>query len=172
MYKIGEIIIYGNDGVCEVVDIGTLNITGINKKNKYYTLKPIYENGKIYAPIDTKVFMRPIITYEEVEQLIESIPFMEEAECNEKNSRLLQDYYKKFMQTHECIDLLAVIAGISGKKATAENNGKKLGQIDEKFMRTAKGLINDEFSVALGIPREEVETYIINKVKEIEENQK
>ena len=32
MYKIGEYIIYGNDGVCKVEDVGVLNISGINKK--------------------------------------------------------------------------------------------------------------------------------------------
>ncbi|MGX4601238.1 CarD family transcriptional regulator [Faecalimicrobium sp. JNUCC 81] len=164
MYKIGEFIIYGNDGVCEVEDIGTLNISGISKKRDYYTLKPVYENGKIYTPTDTSVFMRAIITYEEVQQLIELIPSMKEMECNEKNSRLLQSHYKKFMETHECVDLLAVISGIYTKKANATTKGKKLGQIDEKFMKIAQGLINDEFSVVLGIPREEVETYIKEKI--------
>ena len=165
MYKIGEFIIYGNDGVCEVEDIGMLNISGISKKKEYYTLRPVYENGRIYTPIDTNVFMRPIITYEEVQQLMEFLPSMKEMECNEKNSRLLESYYKKFMETHECVDLLAVISGIYKKKANATNKGKKLGQIDEKFMRVAQGLINDEFSVVLGIPREEVEAYIKEKIE-------
>lgn len=169
MYKIGEFIIYGNDGVCEVKDIGVLNISGINKKRTYYTLKPTYENGKIFTPVDTDVFMRSVITYEEVQQLIELIPSMKDVEFKEKNSRLLQAYYKNILQTHECADLLSVIAGIYEKKANAENKGKKLGQIDDRFMKVAEGLINDEFSVVLGIPREEVGTYISEKLKELEE---
>lgn len=165
MYKIGEFIIYGDNGVCEIEDIGVLNFSGISKKKDYYTLKPVYENGKIYTPIDTNVFMRPIVTYEEVQQLMELLPSMKEMECNEKNSRLLQSHYKKFMETHECVDLLAVVSCIYKKKANATNKGKKLGQIDEKFMRVAQGLINDEFSVVLGIPREEVEAYIKEKIE-------
>ncbi|MDU1539726.1 MAG: CarD family transcriptional regulator [Paeniclostridium sordellii] len=168
MYKIGEYIIYGNDGVCKVEDVGVLNISGINKKRIYYTLKPVYENGKIFTPIDTSVFMRSLIKYEEVQQLIESIPYIKDKKCNEKNSRLLQIYYKNLLQTHECSDLLTLIAGIYEKKDKAMENGKKLGQIDNRFMKVAEGLINDEFSVVLGIPREEVADYIKEKIKEYE----
>lgn len=167
MYKIGEFIIYGNNGVCEVEDIGGLNISGINKKNTYYTLKPAYENGKIFAPIDTSVFMRALITTEEVHKAIELIPSMKEMECNEKNVRLLQAHYEKYMKTHKCEDLLAVIVSIYKKEA----NGKKLGQIDDRFMKMASALINEEFSVVLGIEREEVENYIKEKVKEFEDKQ-
>lgn len=168
MYKIGEYIIYGNDGVCKVEDVGVLNISGINKKRIYYTLKPLYENGKIFTPIDTSVFMRSLINYEEVQQLIESIPYIKDKKCNEKNSRLLQIYYKNILQTHECSDLLTLIAGIYEKKDKAMKNGKKLGQIDNRFMKVAEGLINDEFSVVLGIPREEVADYIKEKIQEYE----
>lgn len=168
MYKIGEYIIYGNDGVCKVEDVGVLNISGINKKRIYYTLKPVYENGKIFTPIDTSVFMRSLIKYEEVQQLIESIPYIKDKKCNEKNSRLLQIYYKNLLQTHECSDLLTLIAGIYEKKDKAMKSGKKLGQIDNRFMKVAEGLINDEFSVVLGIPREEVADYIKEKIQEYE----
>lgn len=168
MYKIGEYIIYGNDGVCKVEDVGVLNISGINKKRIYYTLKPLYENGKIFTPIDTSVFMRSLITYEEVQQLIESIPYIKEKKCNEKNSRLLQIYYKNLLQTHECSDLLTLIEGVYEKKDNAIKKGKKLGQIDNRFMKVAEGLIKDEFSVVLGIPREEVKNYIKEKIKEHE----
>ncbi|RDY27281.1 hypothetical protein CHL78_009850 [Romboutsia weinsteinii] len=170
MYKIGEFIIYGNNGVCEVIDVGSINISGINKDKIYYTLKQIYENGSIFAPIDTRVFMRGVITYEEAQQLIERIPFIKEVECSEKNGKLLENYYKKFLESHECIDLLSIISSIYDKKDNAINSGKKLGQIDEKFMKIATGLIHDEFSVALGIPREEVQTYINEKIKEIKKN--
>lgn len=168
MYKIGEYIIYGNDGVCKVEDVGVLNISGINKKRIYYTLKPLYENGKIFTPIDTSVFMRSLINYEEVQQLIESIPYIKDKKCNEKNSRLLQIYYKNLLQTHECSDLLTLIAGIYEKKDKAMKNGKKLGQIDNRFMKVAERLINDEFSVVLRIPREEVADYIKEKIQEYE----
>lgn len=164
MYKIGEFVVYGNEGVCEVEDISELNIPGINKNKNYYTLKPMHENGKVFAPIDTNVFMRPVMTYEEIQKLIERVPSIKETECDVKNARLLQDYYKKLLKTHECIDLLTVMVSINDKKNNLIKNGKKLCQIDEKFMKIAKNLLEDEFSIVLGIPKEEVEEYIKDKI--------
>ncbi|MEG0856362.1 MAG: CarD family transcriptional regulator [Terrisporobacter sp.] len=165
MYQIGEFIIYGNNGVCEVEDIGLLDISGINQKKSYYTLKPIYENGQIFAPVDTNMFTRGLINKDEVEGLIQQIPFLEEIECNDKNVRLLQDCYKKLVDTHECIDLLTIIKNINDKKSKAAKLGKKLGQVDEKYLKIAKTLIDDEFSVVLGIPKKEVDSYIEEKLK-------
>ncbi|MGL6107006.1 CarD family transcriptional regulator [Romboutsia sp.] len=164
MYKIGEFIVYGNDGVCEIEDISELDIPGINKKKKYYILKPMHDNGKVFAPIDTTVFMRSVMTYEEIQKIIEQIPLITETEFDGKNVRLLQDYYKNLLKTHECIDLLTVIASINDKKANSLKNGKKLGQIDEKFMKMARNLLQDEFSIVLGIPKEEVEAYIEDRI--------
>lgn len=38
-----------------------------NKKRKYYKLAPVFGSGTIYIPVDTKVFMRPVISKEEAE---------------------------------------------------------------------------------------------------------
>lgn len=171
MYEIGEFIVYGNDGVCKIEDIGSINISNIDKKKIYYKLKPIYKNGNIFTPIDTSVFSRKIISSEEVNRLIELIPCMETFEFKDKSGKLLQNYYEKTLQTHECEDLLLIIVAIYERKVNAISNGKKLGQIDAKFMKIAIDLISGEFSVVLGIPIEEVKMYIIDKVKEFENKQ-
>ena len=48
MYKIGEFVVYGSEGVCEVENIKKLNISEFNKNKTYYILKPMHENGKVY----------------------------------------------------------------------------------------------------------------------------
>lgn len=164
MYKIGEFIVYGNEGVCEVEDISKINIPGTTTSKNYYTLKPMHENGKVFIPVDTNVFMRPIVTPEEIKDIIEQIPAIDEEEYDVKNSRLLQEYYKKLLKTHQCIDLLTIIVSINDKKADLIKAGKKLGQIEDKFLKIAKNLIEDEFSIALGISKESVEEYINNKI--------
>ena len=164
MYKIGEFIVYGNEGVCEVENISALDIPGVKNDKNYYTLKPMHDNGKVFAPVDTKVFMRPVSTYDEVQAIIGQIDSIEQADLDDKNARMLENHYKELMKTHECIDLLTVIVNINEKKTKLIENGKKLGQIEEKFMRSAKSLLEDEFSLVLGIPKEEVESYIMGKV--------
>lgn len=75
MFQIGEKIIYGSTGICEVEDITHLQMDGIDKNQLYYLLIPMNEKkGKIYTPTDNdKVKMRRILTKEEAELLVNEI---------------------------------------------------------------------------------------------------
>ena len=54
MYEIGQLIVYGNEGVCRVEEIGTPKISGVDKHRDYYTLAPIYREGKVFTPVDSE----------------------------------------------------------------------------------------------------------------------
>jgi len=166
MFKINELIIYGNDGVCRVEEICKLDVPGIDKTKLYYVLKPLYYDGKIYVPIDTTVIMRSIITDERANQLIDKIPTIEVEICNNNNLREISDYYKSF-QLHNCEDLIRLIKTVYVKKSNAVNNRKKLGQTDENYMRKAEDLLYGEFAAALNIPKENIKSYIENRVEVI-----
>ena len=73
MFEVGEYIVYGCKGVCQVEEITHIDIPGSNKDRLYYVLAPLEDrNGKIYAPTDNaKVAMRKVITRQEAEQLID-----------------------------------------------------------------------------------------------------
>ena len=77
MYKVGDLILYGSTGVCRVDDI-THDVPGREGQDQlYYVLTPLYQDFTIYVPTDTtKVFMRPIISRDEAEELIKGIPEM------------------------------------------------------------------------------------------------
>ena len=74
MFEIGQYIIYGSTGVCEIEDIRDERISG--EKKSYYILKPVYISGsKIYAPVGvSEVRMRALITKDEAMALIDSMP--------------------------------------------------------------------------------------------------
>lgn len=160
MFEIGEYVIYGNNGVCKIEEISLMTLPGINESKNYYTLKPVYENSKIFAPVDTKVYMRDLVTSDEIDALIQTIPSIEDVEFDNKNVRGQQEYYKKLLDTHSCIDLLTIIKNIGNKKEKAAENGKRLGQVEEKYLKIAKDLVDEEFSLVLGISKNEVESYI------------
>ena len=46
MFGIGDYVICGNKGVCEVENITTLNISGVDRGREYYILKPLYMSGR------------------------------------------------------------------------------------------------------------------------------
>ncbi|MDL2224895.1 CarD family transcriptional regulator [Eubacteriales bacterium OttesenSCG-928-M02] len=164
MYEIGEYIIYGNEGVCQVESIGRPEFS-IKKDVDYYTLKPLYQPGKIYAPVDTATFMRPVISEEEAKSLIAQIPHIKEDFCREKDVRALTDHYEKSLQTHRCEDLIQLIKTVFLKQHADMENGKKVSQTDERYMKKAEDTLYGEFSVVLDIPLEEVRAYITREVE-------
>ncbi len=167
MYKIGDLIIYGSYGVCRVEAIGAPDISGLEENREYYTLCPFYQNGKIFTPVDTSVFMRPVITNEKAQQLIDLIPSIRADLNTSSNSKLVEEQYQESMQTHDCCDLIKVIKTVYNKRVIAVGQGKKLGQIDERYMKKAEDLLYGELAVALGMPREDVRSYIEGRVNEM-----
>lgn len=75
MFAKGTKIMYGNTGVCEVMDYATPDLPGMPRGTKYYVLRPLFQSGTIYCPVEQpKVFMRPVMSPEEAEELVALIP--------------------------------------------------------------------------------------------------
>ena len=166
MYKMGEYVIYGNNGICRIESVGVPAGTPMARSGKeYYTLTPVFGSGNIYAPVDTKVFMRPILTKEQAEQLIEQIPDIQEETFEGKDVRALSEKYKGCLDTHQCEDLVKLIKTVYLKEKAMEESGKKLAKTEQEFGKLAKELLHREFSMALDVPYEEVEAYITKKVE-------
>ena len=100
MFEVGEYIVYGCKGVCQVEEITHIDIPGSNKDRLYYVLAPLEDrNGKIYAPTDNaKVAMRKVITRQEAEQLIEEMPQIKELWVANEKQREMQ--YKEGMDQY------------------------------------------------------------------------
>lgn len=166
MFEKGSLMIYDTTGVCRVEDIGVpAGLPVANKDKKYYKLAPVFGSGTIYIPVDTKVFMRPVITKNEAESLIRKIPEIREDICDTHNQKVLEDHYKASLMTHECEDLIQLIKTVYVKKKNLERTGKKTGKTDTQYMKRAKALLHEELSIALEIPVEEVEDYITRTVE-------
>lgn len=168
MFSKGDYIIYGNTGVCRVEKIGPLSISVAKKDTLYYHLLPVYSEGAIYVPIDTKIFMRPILTRKEVEQLICKLPSIEATGYDSNNLKLRSDQYHAAMQTHQSEALLQLMKSAYQRNQESIQNGRKPGQLDVDYRKRAEKLIYGEFAIALGIPYEEVPSYIEKRLKEQE----
>ena len=74
MYNVGDIIVYGEHGICRVAAVGPLDLGGPGGR-LYYTLHPYYQPELvIYAPIDNeRVVIRPPITREQAEQIVSEL---------------------------------------------------------------------------------------------------
>ena len=73
MFAVGDLVVYGGEGVCRVEKIGPSDLRGADKAKLYYTLLPLYRTGQVLTPVDTRVLMRPILTEEEALALVDRL---------------------------------------------------------------------------------------------------
>lgn len=167
MYQKGDLIVYGSSGVCRVEDIGALKgAGGVREKRDYYTLSPVFGSGVIYIPADTGIFMRPVLTKEQVDELIDRIPALEEKECDLSNLRQLTEHYHAAFESHQCEDLLRLIKALYQRGQNTLKQGRRIGLTEMKYRKHAEELVHGEFAVALGIPYEEVPEYISTRLEQ------
>jgi CarD family transcriptional regulator len=170
MFHIGDLFVYGNSGVCEIQNITTLDINKDEPERLYYILKPLYQSYTVSTPLDNdQVLMRPIISRDEAERLIRSIPEIQaEAYYNESINQL-SEHYKSIISTFDGEELIRMTMSIYSKNQLRVDKKLKPGAIDQRYMKRAEELIFGEFAAALGIPKEDVPEYIAANIKEAAE---
>lgn len=169
MFDVGEYIIYGTNGVCQVSSVGKLAIS--NDDKLYYTLIPIYsKSSTVYTPVDNeRVVMRRLISKEEAKKLVENISSVETIFVDDEKKR--EECYKQALRTCECTEWVKLIRTSYLRIQDRRNNGKKTINSDEKYLKAAEDYLYGELAIALDIDKDKVREYIVEKVTEgIEEN--
>ena len=160
MFEKDQLIMCGGHGVCRVVNITGNPIDRLDKVRKYYVLEPVFEKGStVYTPVDNdKVVMRRIMNKEEAEALAERITQIETVWIQEEKGR--EQMYKDAIRTYDCRSLVQIIKTLYLRKQDRLKEGKKVLSSDEQYLRKAEELLYSEMSLALSIPKENVESYI------------
>ncbi|MCC8017673.1 MAG: CarD family transcriptional regulator, partial [Lachnospiraceae bacterium] len=89
MFEKGEYVVYGSKGVCQIEDISQIDIPGVDRDRLYYIMRQVHSNkGTVYLPIDsTRTVLRPVMSREEAQQLIDEIPSIEELDVPDEKRR-------------------------------------------------------------------------------------
>ena len=160
MFEIGDKIIYGENGVCTVEKIAPLEMQGASAEELYYYLTPYIGSGVYFAPVDSGAYMRPVISRDEAESFILTIPDIEPAICHDSRFNHVEAFYKELFKQHTNEALVSLIKGLKERIGEKKNKSSRA----EATMKRARDMLHGELSVALGIELEEVEQYIQEKI--------
>ncbi len=163
MFQVGDFMVYSSTGVCQVEALCRPNLTGQDKNDLYYQLKPLYQDGVIYVPIEnSKVAIRPLIPYEEAEELYSLIPSLHVEIYRAPTTQALTQYYQMAIHSHDCRKLAEMVLSIHAKRQQAEAQNRRLGLVDERYLKQAERLLCGELSIVLHKDYEEMQSYIAN----------
>ena len=159
MYSVGEKVIYGENGVCTVSKVAPLESSGASDK-LFYHLEPLIGSGVYFTPVDSGAYMRPIISRDEAEALIDAIPSIEPAICRDNRFNHVDAFYKELFKQHSCEALVAIVKGLRERMSEKKTKSSRA----ESTMKRAKDMLHGELSIALGMNVDEVEDYIRERI--------
>jgi len=164
MFATGDYVIYGRVGICRVKGVTTMEMAGVPGDRLYYVLSPNGKSdGTIYTPVDgMKQVLRPVMTKEEAENLISSLPEIEELSI--ENEKLREEKYKECMRTCDGTELFRIIKTIYSRKRKRLKCGKRVTAVDERYMKLAEDNLYSELSLLLGVPKDKMVSYISEKI--------
>ena len=165
MFEVGEYVVYGTKGVCQIEDITHVDIPGASKDRLYYVMRQMEDGtGKIYVPIDNeKIVMRKVITREAAQELIKRMPDIEQMWVDDDKRR--EAMYKEAIRTCDYNEWVSMIKTLYFRKKERTAQGKKITALDEKYLKAAENELYSELSLTLGIPKPEVLAYIKEQIE-------
>lgn len=170
MFEVGDYIVYGNNGVCEVKKVGPIDSLNVSGNKLYYTLSPFYiRESLIYTPVDNEnVVMRPVLTEEEAMLLIDDINNIGELSLTEENKK--ENEYKDIIKNCNCRELIKMIKTISIRKKQKDAEGKKLTGSDSKYIQIAEEHLYGELAISLDMDKDDVKKFIAKRVDKLTQN--
>ncbi|MBN2222625.1 MAG: CarD family transcriptional regulator [Vallitaleaceae bacterium] len=164
VYQIDDYVVFGSYGVCQVKVIGHLDIGGTDKERIYYTLEPQYSKGSlVYSPIDNaRVPMRSILTRAEAMELISDIS---DLDTMPENALFTEQGLKEMLRTQDSREWVRIIKSLYEKKKERLDAGKKNTSVQERFLKEAENNLYGELAFSLQMPREKIQDYVIEAVK-------
>ncbi len=95
MYKKGNYVIKIPEGICEIEDVGCLDISGVNKDKRILCISADQskKGSKVYIPVDNvHGRIRNIISKEDAIAFIKSMPDIDEKDI--QNEKMREQEYK------------------------------------------------------------------------------
>ena len=164
MFKVGEYVVNGANGVCKVEKIGPMELSGVESDKQYYTLLPLYTRGsQVYTPVDNKkVVLRSVISRQEACNLIDEMRDIEGITVKDDKKREIA--YKEAIKSCDCREFIRIINTVLKRKKERLAAGKKMSACDERYFKQAKDNLYGEFAVSLKIAKDDVEDFVERRI--------
>lgn len=165
MFQVNDVVVYGLQGVCEIVGIDGQKVNGVIKN--YFVLKPKNDKGAtFYVPTwNEKAWskMRKVMTKKDVDALIDSMPPKVPAWIENESDR--KETYKKILASGDQTAMISMIQALFIHKREREEQGKRLHVSDEHFMKDAEQILYNEWQYVLNVDKAGLMDYIFRRIE-------
>lgn len=165
MYQVGDQVVYGIHGVCQVADLEERVID--RKRVTYLALEPMGQEGSRYlVPTHNAAAMgklRKMLTAEEMEALLRSEEVRADGWIKDENQR--KQTYRELISSGDRQHLMKMVHTLYNHKKQQSAAGKKVHLCDENFLRDAEKLLAGEIAIVLGLEPDQAKKYVREQLK-------
>ena len=176
MANVGDIVVFKHL-VCTITQ----------KRERYFDDKDYWELHAVFER-SLKLFvacnaakppiMRPVMRKQEALDLIDSIvdagpaslddELAKTANASSLQQRQMKEIYEDYLKTLSPKDLVPIIKTCHKRTITRKEAGHQATLVDKKYLDLAEGLLCDELSISLDMPRDTVKSYFVERIKQAE----
>ena len=160
MFNIGDILVYGVQGICKIDSCETKQIG--RQSADYYVLKPLFnESTAVFVPVENELLtakMQAVLTKTQAEELVKRVEQIDIIKSNDENQK--RELYKAILSSGDREKLIALIKTIRLERNIRRQGNKKLNINDEQTLRKAELLIYNELAFVFDAEPGEVKDMI------------
>lgn len=150
-FDIGDYILYGINGSCEIVDIGELPFGGEDKI--YYSLKPVSDGrSTIYLPvIKEDEIIRAVISKDEADGIVDKFKSIKPSK-----TEINRDTCEPIIKSGDNSKIVALIKQLRKLRVENRKSHKGLNIQEEKLLRQAETVLYSELATAYDLAIDEI----------------
>lgn len=154
-YNIGDYVIYGLNGACEVIEIGTLDFAGPDKI--YYSLKPVSDGrSTIFVSMSKEDdIKRKVLSKSEAEAVL-----LEVKKAKPATYTPYRENCDVILKSGDEVEVSRMIKLLRNMRKENRKIHKNLNIQEERILKDAERVFFSEMATALSLSMDEVVDYI------------
>lgn len=163
MFKVGDTVLYGSDGVCKISEI-TQKVFG-DTSIEYYVLTPLYDNkSTFFVPTKNEKLkgkMHYVLSADEIKSVIDN--------CDDSfewidNDAKRSEEFKEIISCGELNKIARLTKCITRHKDEIIQKGKKLHKSDEIIYKEAIKILYEEFAMVINVTKDDIADVLCKKI--------
>lgn len=165
MYAIGDYLVHPGQGVCLVEGV-------TESPEAVYQLLPVGQRHpvRISFPVANEGRLRPVLSRDEAEQIIEEYPTLQVEQFEARNNSLEEEHYKSEIRQGSCLVSVRIVKTFRARIEELSARNKKPPVAYERILKQARERSCSELAVALGCTPEDVAMLFRERMGEASEN--
>ncbi len=167
MLNIGECVIYGNHGLCQVREILVPSFLERGKEKQYYMMISAVDAGSVlYVPVEgAEDKIREVTGADSAEDLIEDIEEVDEIVLPE--GKKAEPAILEIIKRNDVEEMMGLVKSLRKIKATREAQGKRFATLTERYLNMAEKLLYTELAYSLETEKETIKRRVLEMLSEL-----